>query len=79
VLGLKLFAIAAVAGLALGATNALTEGPIHEQEIVAADAARREVLPGADSFTELTAAGGLSEATRVTTQTVSSSARPARS
>lgn len=62
VLGLKLFAIAAVAGLALGATNALTEGSIHEQEIVAADAARREVLPGADSFTELTASGGLSEA-----------------
>lgn len=62
VLGLKLFAIAAVAGLALGATNALTEGPIREQAIVAADAARREVLPNAETFTQLTTPEGLSEA-----------------
>ncbi len=62
VLGLKLFAIAAVAGLALGATNALTEGPIQEQAVIAADAARREVLASADTFTELTAPEGLSEA-----------------
>lgn len=62
VLGLKLFAIAAVAGLALGATSALTEGPIQEQAVIAADAARREVLASADTFTELTAPEGLSEA-----------------
>ena len=40
ILGLKLFAIAAVAGLALGATNMVTSGPIAQQAVVAADAAR---------------------------------------
>lgn len=62
VLGLKLFALAAVAGLALGATNALTEGSIREQAAIAADAARREVLPEAETFTQLTAPEGVSEA-----------------
>ena len=38
------------------------KGPIQEQAAIAADAARREVLPGSDTFTELTAPEGLSEA-----------------
>ena len=59
ILGLKLFAIAAVAGLALGATNMVTSGPIAQQAVVAADAARRSVLPTAETFTELTASEGL--------------------
>lgn len=46
----KLLLIAAVAGLALGATNELTKGPIAEQVKVAADEARKSVLPAADSF-----------------------------
>lgn len=62
ILGVKLFAIAAVAGLALGATNALTEGPIAQQEIIAADEARRSVLPDAESFAEVDAPEGLLEA-----------------
>ncbi len=62
VLGLKLFAIAAAAGLALGATNALTEAPIARQEKIAANAARRSVLPDADTFEQLDAPEGLSEA-----------------
>ncbi|HRX57269.1 MAG TPA: FMN-binding protein [Eubacteriales bacterium] len=61
VLGFKLFAIAAVAGLALGTTNALTEAPIEQQEIIAADAARRSVLPDAETFEQLDAPEGLSE------------------
>ena len=62
ILGIKLFAIAAVAGLALGATNALTEAPIAQQEVIAADEARRSVLPDAESFVEVDAPDGLSEA-----------------
>jgi electron transport complex protein RnfG len=62
ILGVKLFAIAAVAGLALGATNALTEAPIKQQEIIAADQARRSVLTEAESFVPLDAPEGLSEA-----------------
>ncbi len=62
ILGLKLFAIAAVAGLALGATNMVTSGPIAQQAVVAADAARRSVLPTAVTFTELTAPEGLQNA-----------------
>lgn len=62
ILGIKLFAIAAVAGLALGATNALTEVPIAQQEVIAADEARRSVLPDAESFVEVSAPDGLSEA-----------------
>ncbi len=55
VLGLKLFVIAAVAGLALGVTNQVTAGPIREQEARAADAARRAVLPSAETFAPLDA------------------------
>lgn len=60
-LGLKLFIIAAVAGLALGATNAVTEGPIEEQRIAEAAASRRAVLPEAQTFEEADA-GGIDEA-----------------
>lgn len=62
ILGLKLFALAAVAGLALGATNLVTSEPIAQQALAAADAARRSVLPQAETFTELTAPEGLSSA-----------------
>ena len=60
-LGLKLFLIAAVAGLALGVTNAVTAGPIAAQSALEADQARRTVLPEAVSF-EQTDADGLDEA-----------------
>ena len=50
-LGLKLFLIAAVAGLALGLTNMVTAGAIEEQQIKAAEAARKAVLPAAETFT----------------------------
>ncbi len=53
ILGLKLFVIAAAAGLALGFTNKVTAGPILVQEAQAADAARRAVLPAAETFTAL--------------------------
>ncbi|MDD3919715.1 MAG: FMN-binding protein [Eubacteriales bacterium] len=46
----KLLLIAAIAGLALGATNELTKGPIAEQVKLAADEARKTVLPAADNF-----------------------------
>ena len=59
ILGLKLFVLAAVAGLALGATNMITSGPIAQQAVVAADVARRSVLPTAENFTEQTAPEGL--------------------
>ena len=62
VLGLKLFVIAAVAGLALGLTNMVTSKAIAEQAVAAADAARRAVLPGAETFTELTSPEGLENA-----------------
>ncbi len=55
-LGLKLLLIAAVAGLALGFTNAITKGPIDEQTIAAANAARESVLPGMDNFEQIQAA-----------------------
>jgi electron transport complex protein RnfG len=61
-LGLKLFAIAAAAGLALGFTNKVTAGAIIQQQEQAAVAARRAVLPAADSFTGLTAPAGLKDA-----------------
>lgn len=60
-LGFKLFIIAAVAGLALGFTNAITEGPIEEQRIAEANAARVAVLPMAKDFTEMDAPDGLDE------------------
>lgn len=46
----RLLVIALVAGLALGATNELTKGPIREQVAAAADAARILVLPDAEHF-----------------------------
>lgn len=49
-LGWKLLLLAAVAGLALGITNAVTEGPIEQQRIAEANAARQAVLAGAVSF-----------------------------
>ena len=49
-IGFKLFAIAAIAGLVLGLTNAVTAGPIEQQSLAAAQAARQEVLPAAASF-----------------------------
>ncbi len=60
-LGLKLFAIAAAAGLALGATNAITSGPIAVQAEAAATASRQSVLPEATSF-EPAEAGDIDEA-----------------
>lgn len=62
ILGLKLFLLAAVAGLALGLTNMVTAGAIEEQQIKAAQAARKAVLPAAATFTEATAPEGLKEA-----------------
>ncbi len=49
-LGGKLFAIALVAALVLGFTNAITSGPIAEQQVIAADKARKEVLSTAQTF-----------------------------
>ena len=62
ILGLKLFLLAAVAGLALGVTNMVTSGAIAEQQVKAAEAARRAVLPSAEHFTQLTAPEGLKDA-----------------
>ena len=52
ILGGKLLLISVVAALALGFTNAVTKGPIAEQQILAEDQARAEVLPVAKSFSE---------------------------
>ena len=62
ILGLKLFLLAAIAGLALGITNMVTAGPIARQAILAAEAARTAVLPVASSFTEAEAPVGLQDA-----------------
>lgn len=62
VLGFKLFLIAAVAGLALGLTNMVTSKAIAQQQMQAAEQARRIVLPEAVSFTEISAPEGLLEA-----------------
>jgi len=62
ILGLKLFLLAAVAGLALGLTNMVTAGAIAEQQVKAAEAARRAVVSKAEHFTELTAPEGLKDA-----------------
>lgn len=51
-LGWRLLVIALVAGLALGIVNSVTVEPIAEQAKLAAEAARREVLPAAQEFTE---------------------------
>jgi len=52
-LGGKLLLIAAIAGLALGVTNEITKGPIAEQAVISANAARSTVLPAAVSFNEI--------------------------
>lgn len=49
-LGGKLLLLTAVAGLALGLTNAITKGPIAEQAIAASNAARQAVLSDAATF-----------------------------
>lgn len=46
----RLLVIALIAGLALGVVHAVTEEPIAEQAKLAAEAARRDVLPVADRF-----------------------------
>ena len=55
-----LLIITLAAGLALGGTYALTEKPIEEQALLAADNARKAALPNADSFEELTLNEGAS-------------------
>ena len=45
--------IALIAGLALAATNMVTAGPIEQQRIEAARAARKAVFPDAVSFEEM--------------------------
>ena len=62
VLGLKLFLLAAVAGLALGLTNMITAPAIQVQAEQAADAARRAVLPTAETFTAQTVPEGMKDA-----------------
>ena len=62
ILGLKLFLLAAVAGLALGLTNMVTAEPIAQQQLQAAEAARKAVLPAADTFTAVTAPESLKDA-----------------
>lgn len=62
ILGFKLFLLAAIAGLALGLTNMVTAGAIQEQQIRAAEAARKAVLPAAETFTEATAPEGMKDA-----------------
>ena len=48
-----LLIITLIAGLALGGTYALTKDPIAEQAALAAENARKAVLPGADAFEKL--------------------------
>ncbi len=55
-LGLKLFVIALVGGLALGGTNAITKDRIEEQNRAEAIAARSQVLPSAAVFEQITIA-----------------------
>ncbi|MGL5328261.1 MAG: RnfABCDGE type electron transport complex subunit G [Peptostreptococcaceae bacterium] len=52
-LGLNLFAICAVAALALGATNQITAPVIEERNIQANNESRQIVLPLANEFTEV--------------------------
>ncbi|MEG1848968.1 MAG: FMN-binding protein [Oscillospiraceae bacterium] len=56
--------ICLVVSMLLGATNAVTKPIIAEAERAAAEAARVEVLPGADSFTPLTDLEGLPDGVR---------------
>ena len=62
ILGLKLFLLAAVAGLALGVTNMVTAEPIAQQAILAAESARKAVLPTASSSTKVEEPIGLQDA-----------------
>ena len=55
-----LLIITLAAGLALGGTYALTQKPIAQQAVLAADNARKAALPNADSFEELTLTEGAS-------------------
>lgn len=48
--GLKLLIITTIAALCLSLTNLGTAGPIEEQKINAANAARKSVLPDAETF-----------------------------
>ena len=57
--GVKLLLITAVAGLVLGLTNAVTAGPIEQQSIASAQAARQAVLPAAATFEEVEAPEGM--------------------
>lgn len=49
----KLLLICLVAGLVLGLVNEVTKGPIAEQETAAANEARKQAFPGAESFEAL--------------------------
>lgn len=52
-LALRLFLFALIAAVALAATNEITKGPIAQQALAKANAAREQVLPGADEYDEL--------------------------
>lgn len=49
-LGLRLLLITLIAALALSATNSITEGPIRQAELDAANASRAQVMAQADAF-----------------------------
>jgi electron transport complex, RnfABCDGE type, G subunit len=53
VTGLILLLIAGVAGAALGFVNAITKGPIAEQNKIAEDQAKMTAFPGAKEFTPM--------------------------
>lgn len=52
-LAFRLFLFALIASMALAATNEITKGPIAEQAKNTANAAREDVLPGADEYEEM--------------------------
>lgn len=60
-LSLKLLAVTAAAGLALGFTNGVTQAPIEAQQLAAQEAARAQVLPAATEFAARDC-GGVEEA-----------------
>lgn len=69
-IGLRLFIITIVAALFMGITNLATKGPIKEQQIKAADEAKRTALPQAEEFSEVgiiaeSAGNGLAEITEI--------------
>ncbi len=53
-LGLTLFIISTVAAIALAGTNLVTSPIIAEQRAIKSEMARKEVLPAAESFEEVT-------------------------